>query len=947
MPWVMKLDSEQADKTKPAIVNIPDLLVNKMLLSLLFIVKNGVSSGARPCAAASWSSLRLGLVIALAASAFNIALPGHSAAQTLRDRPAGGILDQAIRDRLEKRATGATDTNIPVVSPIDTVRPKANVRTGNQAAGTTASRPVAGSRLESDYAARLKQRAPQFSATPPVQFGYRVLGKLAPIDLGSTGGAINGSYRLGIGDELVVSFRGQINNSYRTRIDREGQVVLPDMPPLPAAGLSFRRFQTQLARRTKALFANTEAFASLGRVRNFPIMVLGHVNQPGVHRISGVATMLDALIAAGGVQGGGSLRDVRLIRGSRTIAVDLYDLLLTGRLRGNITLREGDRVFVPSIGDTIAVAGDVQRPGIYELAKNTPRPTVAQALAQAGRTLRPSGYRYLIVSDEDKGGDSVREITDLRRTTVGPGDILLIAKRSYGWMGAFYLDGHVSVPGPRSLTGDRSIGEVVAAQDVFARDPYTLIAVIERTDPKTRARHFLAVDMDRILARRLDSKLRPEDTLIVLGMDDIRFLSSERVQSVLDGRGERTDSIAPSANRAAGPCIGLRSLAEVVSRSRSDRFSGARIPLNPERNRAVPVGAACPAIFDRHPALLPFVLDFAVAVTGEARSPGVYPVAGRTALGSLIAVVGGLAVEADLTQIEITRFNAAAHNGGSTPVRQIVNGLKGSLTRMAVAPGDIVRFNPRFSDRDIGSVFLSGEFKRPGVYSIRRGEKFSDLVARAGGLTEQSYALGAVFTRVRVRQQEKKDFERAARDLQSGLAEALSTTTRRSSDPSALVLAVKELATTLRNTKPVGRVVVEADPTVLSVRPELDTVLEAGDRIHVPKRPNHVAVSGEVLNPGAIQFAAGRSVDEYVAAAGDVTRVADDGRIFVVMPNGSARPVSASSWNFTSVQIPPGSTIVVPRDPKPFDLMAFTVAVADIVSKLAITGASLAVIGAN
>ena len=163
-------------------------------------------------------------------------------------------------------------------------------------------------------------------------------------------------------------------------------------------------------------------------------------------------------------------------------------------------------------------------------------------------------------------------------------------------------------------------------------------------------------------------------------------------------------------------------------------------------------------------------------------------------------------------------------------------------------------------------------------------------------------------------------------------------------NPQAVVLAVRDLAARLRQTEAVGRVVVEADPTVLDARPEFDTILEPGDRLHLPKRPNHVTVSGEVLNPGTIQFRSGKAADAYIRAAGGTQQAADEGRIFVVLPNGEAQPVSVSSWNYDAVQIPPGSTIVVPRDPKPFDLTAFSVTLVEIMSKLAISAASLSVI---
>ena len=163
-------------------------------------------------------------------------------------------------------------------------------------------------------------------------------------------------------------------------------------------------------------------------------------------------------------------------------------------------------------------------------------------------------------------------------------------------------------------------------------------------------------------------------------------------------------------------------------------------------------------------------------------------------------------------------------------------------------------------------------------------------------------------------------------------------------EAAGLVSTVKDLALTLRTTEAVGRVVIEADPTVLDVRPELDTLLQPGDVVHMPKRPNHVTVSGEVYNPGTIQFRAGKTADKYIDAAGGVTRTADDGRTFVVLPNGEAQRVAVSAWNFTEVHIPPGSTLVIPRDPKPFDLLAFSTNIADLLSKLAITAASLVVI---
>ncbi len=138
--------------------------------------------------------------------------------------------------------------------------------------------------------------------------------------------------------------------------------------------------------------------------------------------------------------------------------------------------------------------------------------------------------------------------------------------------------------------------------------------------------------------------------------------------------------------------------------------------------------------------------------------------------------------------------------------------------------------------------------------------------------------------------------------------------------------------------------VIEADPAVLRVRKDLDTVLEPGDRIYVPKRPNYVSVVGDVLNPGSLQFIPGKSVKEYLGEAGGLQKSADKKRVFVVYPNGAAEPASIGAWNFSSTLVPPGSTIVAPKNATPLNFLKLTSTLTQIFSQLAVSAASIAVI---
>ena len=208
-------------------------------------------------------------------------------------------------------------------------------------------------------------------------------------------------------------------------------------------------------------------------------------------------------------------------------------------------------------------------------------------------------------------------------------------------------------------------------------------------------------------------------------------------------------------------------------------------------------------------------------------------------------------------------------------------------------------------------VTLAGEFARPGAYTVRKGERLSELIRRAGGLTAVAFPYGAVFTRERVKRAEEAALRRAASEVDATLAALKAKTDTKETRMAAFA----RMSARLRAAEPVGRVVVEADPTLLRVRPDLDTVLEPGDRLFVPRRPNYVTVVGGVQNPSAVRFQSGLTAADYVRRTGGFQATADDSRVFVVLPNGEAHRVGASLWNYQPLHVPPGSTIIVPDDP--------------------------------
>ncbi|MGH6888524.1 MAG: SLBB domain-containing protein [Rhizomicrobium sp.] len=340
--------------------------------------------------------------------------------------------------------------------------------------------------------------------------------------------------------------------------------------------------------------------------------------------------------------------------------------------------------------------------------------------------------------------------------------------------------------------------------------------------------------------------------------------------------------------------------------------------------------------------LVSFAADYLVWIEGDVHDPGSYLAEGGTPLAAMLSAAGGLQLQADLSAVTVTSSEIDAASGTSHTVRNVYRGTTlADFDKVALRPLDTILVRQVFSDRENGAVTVVGAVRYPGTFDILRSERLSSVLSRAGGLTDEAYPLGAVFTRISAQQEEAQGNYREAVELQTG---ALAAGTTPNVNPQLLTY-IQSLEQQLLHQPALGRITVTADPTILAVKPELDTLLQPGDFIYIPKRPSTVAVSGEVLNPGSFQYRPDMSVDDYVDLAGGYTNTAEDDETFVIMPDGSARTASSGVLSFFgSDPIPPGSTIVVPPNPAPFNWMVFATQISQIFSQLAIAGASLSVI---
>ncbi len=331
---------------------------------------------------------------------------------------------------------------------------------------------------------------------------------------------------------------------------------------------------------------------------------------------------------------------------------------------------------------------------------------------------------------------------------------------------------------------------------------------------------------------------------------------------------------------------------------------------------------------------IPFI-ENKVKIGGAFRRPGLYEFKENETVKDAIYLAGGFNEDvAPNTPIERSSINS------ETFTREVayLNGESGLSTPLANS--DVINVSGK-SGLEPRTITVTGQVNRPGDYSIQQGDNILDIINRAGGYTEDSYSEGSVFLRKNVALSQKKAFERSADELENTIIEIITQGTANLSE--GTIAPLSALITKLRNTKPLGRMVVDVDYLDLKTNSANNFLVEEGDSLYIPRRPNSISVVGEVLNSSTIVFQPKLSVNNYLDLAGGLNNAADKNRIFVIYPDGKSKLIKRSFFSSRD-NLLPGSTIVVPRDSRPFDAIKITQIITPILADLATSAAAIAAI---
>ncbi len=339
-------------------------------------------------------------------------------------------------------------------------------------------------------------------------------------------------------------------------------------------------------------------------------------------------------------------------------------------------------------------------------------------------------------------------------------------------------------------------------------------------------------------------------------------------------------------------------------------------------------------LLDGDVVFVPFI-ENTTRIGGAFKRPGNYETLSKETVGDAILLAGGFKQDVALdAKIELSYFDQ------ETRSRTFKSLDKNELDFILSGQSSINVSSE--SGYKVETIKLSGEFNNPGEYAIRPGDNIVDLINRAGGYNQDSYSEGGIFLRKNVAKLQKDAFLRSADDLENTIVDIVTKGTLDNLSEFTLT-PISRLISRLRSEQPVGRMVLDLDYLALKNNPAKNFRVQDGDELYIPKRPNSISVVGEVLNSTTLGFDPNLKVEDYINLSGGLKDSADSERIFVILPNGRSSLVKKSLFSSNNILIP-GSTIVIARDPRPFDAINLTQIITPILADLATSAAAIAAI---
>ena len=728
----------------------------------------------------------------------------------------------------------------------------------------------------------------------------------APLD----NAPIPSDYVIGPDDQVRLRVWGQINFNANLRVDRSGDIYVPQVGAVHVANERFADLDQVIRASVAKIYRNFDLSVQLGEIRAIQIYITGEGRRPGVYTVSSLSTLVDALFSSGGPSLQGSMRRIELRRGGSTITtLDLYRFLIDGDKSKDTKLLPGDVVFIPSVGPQVALLGSIRRAAIYEML---PGETMGDAIRDAGNiTSLATDARVSLERSVERTGRQAMEVkldAAGMTTAMEDGDIVHVLSIVSRFQKTVTLRGNTANPGRFSWHQGMRLSDLIPDKEsLITRDYWWKRASLGLPAPEfepvpafsalRQPANPIDLPLQQSLMQRFAPTAPPTQTQQPgsgnnqgqtgnnnqapnqTNPQNSYFWDTNQIPATNDTYAQQNGQPAASGGQGnqqqSQSQAGTRASQSALAEQETERNG----PVNPPAPRRTEVNLSVPEI------------DWSYAVIERMDA--------ATLKTTLVPFdLGKLVLQHDATE------------------------------DLELQPGDVVTV---FSQSDIHVplaeqttlIRLEGEFVHAGTYSMHPGETLRAVVERAGGLTPNAYLYGSVFTResARVLQQRRMDeaIHNMVLQMQRGNLALAASPISTGQDLAGIAAAQgseQALIAQLQQVRASGRIVLTFKPDSRGVYAIPDLPLENGDSFLVPPVPSTVNAVGAIFNQNSFIYRPDARLESYLQLAGGPNPDADRKHIFLVRANGAvvSRDSVKGPWGneFFHLKLNPGDTIIVP-----------------------------------
>ena len=731
------------------------------------------------------------------------------------------------------------------------------------------------------------------------------------------------NYIVGPEDELIVDINGYSEEHYNLIVSPDGFVKINRIGNVYVAGLTIEQAKTKIINRLSQIFVGLKqgsgsagpnslsASVSLGNIRTIGVSVQGEVMFPGTYSVPSLARIMNVLYLAGGPNENGTFREIQLIRNKKLVGkLDLYDFLTTGIQRNDMILQDQDIIKVGVYKSRVEIKGKVKRPALFEVL---PSENLDYVLTNFSGGFTEDAYKELVKVTRYTNRD--RKLIDLNSSIFNSfypqtGDLIQVESIDKDrFENKLTLIGEVFRPGDFALEGNESILKLINRAGGLKENAFLDRVLVERIN-EDLSRTNLSVNLKDILAdKSKDIVLKREDKISIFSILDLREKYTVTIHGEINIIKKATKSKDPEKNISkAGIKVASNDQPQYMSNNSGMLQNGMNEDMQYMDDQSI----------EEEEEQVDVDTEIASELKSDATSNSLInrqvkltlPYVENMSVEDLILKAGGLRESAATGFVEIVRRKK--NIGLDSPklinsqIAEIIKfgisknlQLDGTASSFKLMPFDevFIRTSPNYELQQF--VTMQGQLVFPGVYGLeKKDERLSELVARAGGLNNQAYPQGARLIRKNhLTESEKNRKKEQLTQIQDNF--------------NGVVIKNDESLT--KNTELIG---INLAAALTNPGGEEDLFLNEGDIIDIPREPQTVKVTGEVLYPNSVKFNEGKAFKDFISEAGGFTANSARKRAYVLYSNGSVK--RAKTFLFVRIfpKIERGAEIIVPKNVK-------------------------------